>query len=45
MCGSIDNGVGLLISLFSSVIVHWVEFSIINWLYCVSVGASVINIA
>jgi hypothetical protein len=45
VCGSVDSGVGLLIILFNRVNVQWVEFSLISWLHCVGVGASVIRIA
>jgi hypothetical protein len=45
MCGSVGNGVGLVVIVFRRVIVHWVEFSLISWLHCVGVGASVISIA
>jgi hypothetical protein len=43
-CGSIGSGVGLLIILFKRVFVHWVEFSLMSWLHCDGIEASVIII-
>jgi hypothetical protein len=45
MCSYIGNGVVLLVYLFMRFIVHSVELSLINWLYCDGVGASVISSA
>jgi hypothetical protein len=45
MCGSVGNGIGLLVILFRRVSVQRVEFSLIRWLHCTGVGASVIRIA
>jgi hypothetical protein len=42
LCGSVDSGFGLSIKLLIRFDVHWVEFSIINWLLCVGMGASVL---
>jgi hypothetical protein len=45
ICGSIDIGVRLLVILFNKIDVQWVEFSLMSWLHCVGVQASVIRIA
>ena len=45
MCDSVSGVVGLLISLFMKIIVHWMEFSLINWLLCDGVEARCIPLS
>jgi hypothetical protein len=45
VCGSVGSGVGLLVFFFNKINVQRVKFSLISWLHCVGVGASVISIA
>jgi hypothetical protein len=45
VCGSVGSIIGLLISLFMRIIVHWVEFCLINWLLCNGVEGNIISIA
>jgi hypothetical protein len=40
-----DRGFGHSNKFLIRFVVHWMEFSAINWLHCVGVGASVISIA
>jgi hypothetical protein len=41
----VGGGFGCSIRLLIRFIVHWVEFSAINWLHYVGVGASAMSIA
>jgi hypothetical protein len=45
ICGRDGSGFGLLVSFLIRFVVHCVEFSPINWLHCVGVGANVMSIA
>jgi hypothetical protein len=45
VCGSVGSGIGLLVILFNRINVPRMEFSLISWLHCVGVGASIIRIA